>query len=186
MARTELLALADIGAAGVDAVRHIANNLRASDREEIFATFWQDDPEELVRRVFYLPECGWVATADGEPVAAVGVTPSHPGVWVAWAFGTDRFREAGLLLTRHVKRFIIPMLLRAGAHRCEASSIDGHTEAHRWLEGFGLVREATHPGRGRNGETFHTYARRVERVQFPEHRRLDNGGECGGGRGEGG
>jgi len=181
MAQTRLVHLSAAGPDEIEAVRVVARNLRASDREEIFACFWQDDPEELVRRVFYCPHAAWVAMLDDRPVAAVGVTPLIPGVWSAWAFGTDDFRQVGLLRTRHVKRFIIPMLLNDGAHRCEAQSIDGHHEAHRWLEGFGLVREATHPGRGRNGETFHTYARRVDRVLKSEHERGAGAGGTGGG-----
>lgn len=176
--RAELLAIADLdeGAARI-ALRHITANLRQSDRDEILATMWTSNPDELVDRVMWCPQAGWIATLDGEPVAAVGVNPIWPGVWSGWAFGTDDFRKVGRLLTRHIRRFIIPMLLRDGAHRCEALTIEGHDEAHRWLESFGFTREATHPERGRNRETFHTYAarrREVEDVLKPRHERRNS------------
>jgi len=158
--RTELRLLAGKTPEDMEAVRHIANNLREWDRKEIFACFWEDDPEELVRRTFFCPEAAWVAYHDGVPAAVIGTLPILPSVWSSFAFGTDDFRNVGLLLTRHTHKFIIPMLKRV-AVRVECLSIEGHHEAHRWLESFGMVREATHPAKGRSGETFHTYAWRA-------------------------
>jgi hypothetical protein len=143
----------------IDALRCVCANLRESDRREINALHWDEDPDRLVRSVLYCPDAAWLAWIDSRPVAAVGATPMWPGVWSVWAFGTDEFRQVGLLLTKHVRRFIIPMIQRASGHRAECKTIEGHHEAHRWLESFGLQREGTHPGYGRNGETFHTYAR---------------------------
>ena len=51
------------------------------------------------------------------------------------------------------------MLIQMGAKRVECKSMEGHTEAHAWLEALGLQREAEHPLYGMNGETFYTYAR---------------------------
>jgi hypothetical protein len=118
---------------------------------------WTDDPEETVLAALQFPKLTWIAWLDDTPVAAVGTIPTCPGVWSPWAFGTDDFRQVGLLLTRHVRRCMLPMMFGTG-HRAETRSMEGHVDAHRWLESFGARREGVHPGAGKNGETFVTYA----------------------------
>lgn len=163
--RTRLTALSDDMDVAKGALTHIATNMREWDRREIFATRWDDDPAGLVGACLLCPRTGWVAWRGEAPVAAIGAVPICPGVWSMWCFGTDDFPQIGLGLTKHATRFIIPMIARSG-HRAEALSMDGHDEAHRWLEGFGMFREATHHGRGRSGETFHTYATRYDDVRW--------------------
>lgn len=162
---TKITSLEDATQADAEALLHIAANMREWDRREIFATRWDDDPRGLVAACLSCPATGWLAWHDGAPVAAIGAVPICPGVWSMWCFGTDDFPQVGLGLTKHAKRFIIPMVAHSG-HRAEALSMDGHYDAHRWMESFGLHREATHPGRGRGGETFHTYATRPEDVRW--------------------
>lgn len=153
-----ITSLAGVQHLDIEALRHICANLREWDERECMATQFGDDRENLVRSALYTPDTAWLAWDGLIPVATIGATPLWPGVWGMWCFGTDRFRRVGGLLTKHVKRFMIPMLLGA-AHRAEAKVLDGHEESQRWLTSFGLTREATHPGYGRNGETFHTYVR---------------------------
>ena len=137
----------------------VLEDLRDWDRREIFATLEEQDPFDLAEKIVFLPGVqGAVFSSQGAPVAAAGATPLWPGVAGVWAFGTDRFPEVGLAATRYVRRVLTPNLLAAGFHRAECKSMEGHEEAHRWLEACGLHREATHPKYGRNGETFHTYA----------------------------
>src|SRR5690242_9422527 len=112
------------------ALLYIASNMREWDRREIYATRWDDNPEKLA------DDClkygfGWVFV-DDHPIAAVGAAPMHPGVWSVWCFGTDEFKKAGLGLTKHIKRVIIPTLAeKMGAHRAQCFSIEGHVDAQR-------------------------------------------------------
>lgn len=147
-----------------DAMCRITHHLREWDRREIFATRWADDPDDLAMAALQMPEISWIAWRDGEPVAAIGTIPMHPTLWSPWCFGTDRFGQVGLLLTRLARRAIIPVMAAAGPRvRAEVKSLDGHEDAQRWLErSFGAHREATHPGYGKGGETFHTYVLMLE------------------------
>lgn len=146
----------------------IARNLRASDQEEIFATHWPG--EELPRLIAGAMACAPFAYCfehAGRPAVAVGALALHPGVWRVWAFCTDDFRLVGFSVTKWIRRSMIPALLVAGAHRAEALSIDGHAEAHRWLEALGARREATLKGFGREGQDFHVYAWRRDVLGSP-------------------
>lgn len=138
---------------------YIAINMREWDRKEIFATLNSEQPVDFAQFVMRISDVAHIAYKDRTPVAAVGAHEMWPGVWSVWAFGTDRFSEVGLSLTRFVRKTLIPALIKAGAHRGECRSIEGHTEAHRWLEALGMQREAEHPGMGKSGETFYTYSR---------------------------
>lgn len=139
-----------------NAVLHVTARLRAADAEEIFATRFVDDRLALAQEVMARRELAWVA-GDHEPIACLGVVPLWPGVWEAWMFATDRFRDIGLPLTRWVRRAMIPTVASAGAHRVHCHSIEGHHEAHRWLEALGAVRESSKPRFGKDGQTFHVY-----------------------------
>lgn len=140
-------------------LRHVAHHMREWDRREIFARRYDDDPEAIVQVVVGARFPWWVARVDGVPASACGVLPTEaPGVWAPWCFGTEMFARTALVLTRHGKRFMMPAVRNAGGHRLEVRSLDGHDDAHRWLERtFGAKREGTHPKAGRAGETFHTY-----------------------------
>lgn len=141
-----------------DAVAHVIANMREWDRKEIFATRLDSDTGEgLLDDVFRTGPVSWLAWHEGTPVAAYGCSPLWRGVWSMWMFATDDFHKIGLGMTKMVTRAIVPMLWEHGAHRLECKSMEGHVEAHRWLEVIGARREATHPLYGRDGETFHTY-----------------------------
>jgi len=140
-------------------VRHIAEHMRPCDREEIFATQWDDDPAAFTERfcAVAMNFC-WVARVDDEPVALIGAVPQHPGVWSVFMFATDRFPEVKILLTRHVKRIIIPTLREdSKAHLAFCYSLDRHTAAHKWLECLGAKRELVIPEFGKNRETFYMF-----------------------------
>lgn len=143
-------------------VLHIASNLREWDRREVFANLWSDDPVELAERVLYCGDFSWICSNGGDPIAALGALPVSPHVWSVWMFATDDFRQIGLPLTRFAKRTMMPALLKSGAHRAECRSMEGHDEAHAWLEMLGACREARHPMAGKNRETFYTYAWTLE------------------------
>lgn len=138
-------------------VLHIAEFMRERDREEIFATRWNDNPEFVARDVDHSGAFRWAAYLDDEPVAAIGAHPRWPNVWTAWAFGTDLWPKASVTLTRHVRRFMLPALFNAGAVRVDCLALQSNQNACRWLEYLGAFPEKTLDFWGKNGETFVSY-----------------------------
>lgn len=136
---------------------YIVSNLREWDRREIFATRWNDDVFDLARDSLNAGDLSWVAGKEN-PIAAMGAFQMWPGVWQAWMYATPEFPQIGLSLTRFSVREILPRILERGAHRMECRSIEGHDDAHDWLERLGAFRESETGNFGRNGETFFTYA----------------------------
>lgn len=135
----------------------IAHNLRARDREELFATRYGDDPADIARDATLTGAFRWGAYLDGTPVAALGAFPRWPGVWTAWAYGTDDWPKVIRLLTRHARNFMLPALYRAGVHRVDACAMESHTDARLWLEYLGAEPKEVLDKWGRNGETFVNY-----------------------------
>lgn len=151
MAQVKLIPVPDTQAGDV---LHVAANMREWDRKEIFALRWGDEASDLANDVLRVPGFSWVAYADDVPAAVIGAMPMWPRVWSVFAFGTDDFPKVGLTLTKHVRRFMIPALQNQGAHRAQCHSIEGHEEAHRWLETLGAHTEPLIRGFGRNRENF--------------------------------
>ena len=138
-------------------VLFIAENMRERDREEIYATRYGEDPAEVARDVMRAGDFKWIALVDGTPVAAWGAYPRWPGVWTGWAFGTDDWPKAVRAVTRHVRRFMLPGLYHAGAHRVDCLAYAGHTDARDWLDYLGAKPEKPLDNWGKNGETFVCY-----------------------------
>lgn len=139
-------------------VHQIARNMREWDKREIYATRCNDDPDEVAEFALACGKVSWVAGRGDKAIAAFGCAPLWPGVWSMWLFATDDFNQIGISVTRLVKKSIVPMLFDAGAHRLEARSMEGHTDAQRWLEVIGAQREGGPlRGFGREGQDFHVY-----------------------------
>lgn len=147
-----------IGDANLDDLLYISSNLRKADREEIFATYWEEDPKALADITLRCGDMQWIAYYDKVPVASFGSNPVWPNVWNAWAFGTDQWAKTVLSVTKHVRRFMLPAIFRSGAHRVQAYSHGDHVEAHKWLESFGANCEAVLVGFGSRRENFKIYA----------------------------
>lgn len=141
-----------------NAVRHVVENMREWDRREIFATkFHGREEDQLIEAVMASGPVSWVAYNQLEPIAVFGCMPMWPGAWSMWFFATDKLPTIGLGVTKLIIRYIVPMLWDGGARRLQCYSMEGHVEAHRWLETLGAKRAATFPDFGREGETFHAY-----------------------------
>jgi hypothetical protein len=141
----------------------IACNLRAMDREEIFATRWDNDPSALVDECLFVlkrPSSFAVMAAFGGkiplPIAVLGAVEQWPGVWDVWAFGTEDFFRVGFILTRYVRKTLIPTLLAKGARRAHCRSLASHKAAHQWLRALGATEDCERRLKswGKNGEDF--------------------------------
>lgn len=144
--------------AGLRELSWVAAFMRPEDRREVFALGPDDNPLKLASRINALPGMAFAACRGGEPVAVFGAAPNGPGVAEVWMYATAGWPLVARAVTRHILRDLVPSLAAAGYRRAQCLSIEGHETAHRWLERLGAVREGVHPGRGRNGEAFITYA----------------------------
>ena len=79
------------------------------------------------------------------------------GVGYAFCLRHRRLGLAVLPMTRHVRRFMLPILLDNGYHRIEARSLADRNDVGRWLEIFGAEAEAVMRGSGARGEDFILY-----------------------------
>jgi hypothetical protein len=140
------------------ALYHIASNLRARDREEIFATRYTDDPDDLAKDTFNSGDFQWIAYHRETPVASIGAVPVWPGVWSVWAYGTDDWPKVALTLSKHAVRFMRPGMINAGGRRAQCHALQKHTQARKWLERMGFRAEATLDNFGKNGQTFVLYS----------------------------
>jgi hypothetical protein len=140
------------------ALAHIVRNLRPRDRREIFALRWHDDEDQLVREIFGVAGALWrVWCLDDEPVSINGVIPVRPGVVIAGAFGTMKWRSTVKQMTQWSRDYVIPTLHHAGFHRGEAYVLAENTDSRKWIEHLGGEIEAVLKGYGRGREDFILY-----------------------------
>lgn len=142
-------------------VAHVARNMRPSDVAEFLAVSPAANADELADLLLdrYGGHPGAIAVEiDGEPICIGAGLEGRPNVVTLLFFATPRFAEAAVGVTRFVTRNLFPRYRTAGVHRIEAISIEGYTDAHRWIEILGLRREAVLQGFGKNGEAFHQFA----------------------------
>lgn len=136
----------------------VAENMRAADKEEIYATRWDETPEALARDAMCNAEFAWIAWLGDTPVCAFGAIALHPGVWSIWMFATDDFPKVAFGVTKFIIKVLKPVLTGGMAHRIECRSHANHTTAHKWLELIGLSRESEIPKFGKNKEKFYLYS----------------------------
>lgn len=139
---------------------YIGANLRPEDYRETMCQLPEGTLGSSALAEIYLglaPGWSWVATVNGQPAAVFGFQPFTTPVWIAFALGTRRITRAIPAITRwcwsQEQR-----LIDAGVRRLEARTIEGHDQAHRWLERLGCSRVCELPDHGRNGELFYLYA----------------------------
>lgn len=99
--------------------------------------------------------CGF---CEGVPTTIGAAVEVWPGVISVLFFATDDFPRISIGLTCFLKRELVPSFLEAGVRRIQAISIEGHEDAHRWLQVLGLEKEAVFPCFGKGGETFIQFA----------------------------
>lgn len=147
-------------------VHYIVENMRAEDREEIYATRWSESVEDLVAdcmRWGAVPKSFTAIMGLERPIAILGAIETWPGVWTVWLFATDEFQRIRFSMTRYVRKTFIPFLIERGMHLAFCRSIASHTRNHEWLYEMGARQDATRPARGwgKNREDF---------LQFEWHR----------------
>jgi hypothetical protein len=98
-----------------------------------------------------------------------GVSPKWPGVWDAWAYGTDHLPRRVLEITKYALNELKPFILSRGAHRLECQSRLDHHQAHSWLRSLGARDEGILRGYGKDGADYVSFAWRKDDVlQVPQ------------------
>lgn len=152
-----------IASARFEDVLYIAANLRAADRVELAATRADMDAVRLTEDAVSRATHAAVAfDREGRPALVLGVSPVHRGVVTVWGFGTERYRDVGVEMTRFAKRVIIPAVIASGVHRAQCLVHPGNRASQRWLAALGFEPEATLAGFGSGGEDMILYARVVD------------------------
>lgn len=149
---------------------YIAKFLRERDREEVFALRYDEDPARLAMDTYNCGDFQWIAYLDGRPVASIGAFPVWPNVWTVWAYGTDDWPKVALTLTKHVRRFMIPGLVNAGARRAHCFAMASHDDARRWLTALGAEEEAKLDNYGKDGQAFVCYSWRRSMTEVTDVR----------------
>jgi hypothetical protein len=139
-------------------LQHIAERLRDVDRQELLATGSEAHVLQLPRRVMTHHVSAFVAIdSERGPVAAWGLLELWPGVGAAFAFGTDGWGLALRAMTKHVREFMIPMVIDAGYHRIEAKALAHRRDVERWVSLFGATPEGLLRSAGKRGEDLVQY-----------------------------
>lgn len=137
-----------IANANFDDLRFLALNLRPEDVLELSVTRDLSRYEDLAWAGAFST---WrkVAIWERKPVFAFGAAeiPHEPRVHV-WGFGSLDAVHALKPVTKYIRRFMIPEILRAGTIEAQAVSHPANLTSHRWLQFLGFRPKATITGIG--------------------------------------
>ena len=140
-------------------VRHVVENIRDLDRQEITATLIFDDLIDMMPE--YIEEKAmrcWTATWQREPVAVFGVVPLWPGVGQLFCFGTDNWGRGLYSMTKFLKKNILTEMRDLGLHGTECKAQAHRGDVYSWLTGLGAETEGVLKRYGKDGSDFQIYA----------------------------
>lgn len=118
--------------------RHVAENLRDQDREEVAASSGMA-PQSAVAASLMMSTLSYaILDRDNVPVALFGATPHPlPGVGVAWMLGTDGILREALSIARQTKDYMDRL---SAAYPLLWNYIDErNTVSMRWLKWGGFT-----------------------------------------------
>lgn len=137
-------------------LRFIVENLRKDDWRELSATTYMLDPEPYAQKIWNAGVFE-IFHARGEPAAACGWVPLWPGVVSLFAFGTDRWPEVAIGVTKYIRRFMMPTLAKARIHRAQALALADRDDVDTFLRSFDPTLVTEFPKFGGCGEDFRLY-----------------------------
>lgn len=138
-------------------LEYVCLQMRACDREEIYALRNYDNPLQLAMDAHAAIRNlgrGRISWVKGKPAAVGAFTEEWSGVWYVWMFGTDDFKAAAIPLLRWVRQEANDILTVCKGHRLHCDSMVGHDEAHKMIKAMGGLPEFTMRKLGKNGEDF--------------------------------
>lgn len=131
----------------------VMGSLRPLDRLEVSCLHepWHPvDTAYVCRQSTY----GYTAFREGVPTAIFGAHHMNATTVSAWMLGTGDTRRVVPAITRFVMGPLRRQLVADGYRWAEARSIEGHADAHRWIEHMGGEPVADLPSYGKDGENF--------------------------------
>jgi hypothetical protein len=138
---------------------HIAQHMRAADREEVWASGRWSPPSAL-RASAALSSMIRVGTVDGVPACVFGVSPASLllGKGTPWLLGTDLVEAHAVAFLRRNKPVVAEMLARYPylSNRVDARNI----QSIRWLKWLGFTFYPAEPF-GPDGRAFHLFDMRA-------------------------
>jgi hypothetical protein len=147
-----------IGAIELEPILYIARNMRDRDFREIMATNDDESPEAFAIRVFSgrTTGLGFIGyTADGIPAGAFGSYRMWGDVYSMWMFGTKRWPEVRLGMTRFAVKHAIPAMFNEfGMKIGQCLSLSDYPEIHKWLRLLGAQEDCKLTKWGKNRESF--------------------------------
>lgn len=135
-------------------VLFICQNMRAMDRAEIMATRFDDSSEGLAADTMNNLGFSWIFYLDDVPVAVIGSFALWPKHVTVWAYGTDNWPRIIFSLTRHVRKFMIPIFNECGVNMAHVFVLSAYHQARGWLKLCGLTEDVEVARFGKNGEPF--------------------------------
>jgi len=129
--------------AGYADIVYVARHMRLIDRTELYAFDETENPEKLARELTLYERYHWCAFIDWRPVTIISAIEQSPTLWRVGMFSTEEWPKVALSCTRFFYRTMAPTIYDLGCNRAECRSIVSHTEAHKWLDSLGAMRECT-------------------------------------------
>ena len=122
-----------------DEVMYVLRNLRDMDIIEIERTLDAPyDANAMFSAIYANTEVhNYVALINEEPVALFGLIEKRYSVPVGWCLGTDLFERAVAIVTRHVKRVILPDLKKRHIRHVVCVALTSRQDVGRWIRVFG-------------------------------------------------
>lgn len=140
---------------------HVTTNMRDRDAAEVFALRRSEDRLALAYGLYsrlQFAQVALVAGVDSQPdaIAFLGIWAMEEtgGLACANLFATAGFPSIAGALVRHVRRSVIPTLLRRGCRRVECRASATYRTSRRFIRACGAVEECELPDYGKNRETF--------------------------------
>jgi len=99
--------------------------------------------------------CAW--SMDTGPISIWGLVRKRNGGGAGYAFGTDDWGRAVLPMVRHIRGFVLPLLVDLDFHRVEAVALRRRDDVRRFMNLIGAKAEGVLTGYGIDGEDFVSY-----------------------------
>ena len=123
---------------------YVCTNMRKEDYLETASLSFEKTRDEIARGVInQLGESYTVLNKNKEPVLIGGAYYDNPKVATMWLFATKNITKRDWWVgTQFIIGLIDRMFENGMAHRIQALSIGWRHVAHKWLQRFGLSKEA--------------------------------------------
>ena len=142
-------------------IESICYRMREQDRIEVFGVRPHDNAYRLaweVHAVILNQGRGRIAWHDGRPAALMAFTENWPGMWDAWAFGTNDFKSVFVELVGWGRREARSILTVCKGHRLQCDSRVGHDDAHKMIRALGGKAEGqAMRGYGKDGADYQRF-----------------------------